>query len=357
MVCEGARRMPRIVAAATEFPPHYYEQDVLVKALREVWSQRHFNLDRLEQFHRSVLVGGRHLAVPLERYPHLNSFGASNDAWIEAALELSTRLLSRLLEQAGLSPRQIHLLTFTTVTGLAVPSLDARLMNRLPFSPTLKRNPIFGLGCLGGAAGVARVHDYLLGHPTEAALLLAVELCSLTLQKEDLSVANIVSSGLFGDGAAAVLMVGDDHLLASGPRVLDTRSVFFPDSEDVMGWSISENGFEVVLSPDVPLYARDHLPPALRGFLQEHRLEPGDIQHWIAHPGGPKVMQGLCQGLGLPDEALATSQAVLSEVGNLSSASVLYVLERTLGRARPGDRGLLLAMGPAFCAEAVLLQW
>lgn len=348
--------MPRIAAAAIEFPPHYYEQEVLLEALREVWSRRHFNLDRLEQFHRSVLVGGRHLAVPLERYPELATFGASNDAWIQAALELATRVVGKLLDRAGLQAGDISLLTFTTVTGLAVPSLDARLMNRLPFKPSLKRNPIFGLGCLGGAAGVARVHDYLLGHPREAAILLAVELCSLTLQKEDLSVANIVSSGLFGDGAAAVLMVGDEHPLR-GPRTLDSRSVFFPNSEDVMGWSISESGFGVVLSPDVPLYARDHLPPAIRGFLHEHGLSTGDIQHWIAHPGGPRVMQGLAEGLELPAEALQTSQAVLSEVGNLSSASVLYVLERTLARGREGERGLMLAMGPAFCAEAVLLQW
>ncbi len=347
--------MPRIVAAATEFPPHYYEQEVLLKALREVWSKRHFNLDRLEQFHRSVLVGGRHLAVPLERYPALTTFGQTNDAWIEAALDLSTRLLTRLL--AEVTPEAIHQLTFTTVTGLCVPSLDARLMNRLPFRRSLKRNPIFGLGCLGGAAGVARVADYLQGHPSEAAVLLAVELCSLTLQQDDLSVANIVSSGLFGDGAAAVLMVGDEHPLASGPRVVDSRSVFFPDSEDVMGWTISQDGFGVVLSPDVPLYARDHLPPAIREFLQEHSLTPGKIDHWIAHPGGPKVMQGLTEGLGLPAEALQTSAAVLSEVGNLSSASVLYVLERTLPRGKPGQTGVLLAMGPAFCAEAVLLRW
>lgn len=350
------RNMPRIVAAATEFPPHYYDQETLLAALREVWSQRHFNLDRLEQFHRSVLVGGRHLAVPLERYPGLTTFGQSNDAWIEAALELSTRLLNKLLARTGLAPQEVAQLTFTTVTGLAVPSLDARLMNRVPFRSDLKRNPIFGLGCLGGAAGVARVHDYLLGHPRQAAILLAVELCSLTLQKEDLSVANIVSSGLFGDGAAAVLMVGDEHPLP-GPAVGDTRSVFFPNSEDVMGWSVSEKGFGVVLSPDVPLYARDHLPPAIRSFLHQHGLTPADIRHWIAHPGGPKVMQGLLEGLDLPQGALDTSQAVLSEVGNLSSASVLYVLERILARAEPGDRGLMLAMGPAFCAEAVLLQW
>ncbi|MEW6283732.1 MAG: 3-oxoacyl-[acyl-carrier-protein] synthase III C-terminal domain-containing protein, partial [Candidatus Eremiobacterota bacterium] len=233
------------------------------------------------------------------------------------------------------------------------------LMNRIPFRTDLKRLPIFGLGCLGGAAGVARVADYLQGHPDQAAVLLAVELCSLTLQRDDLSIPNIVSSGLFGDGAAAVLMVGGRHPLARAPRIQDTRSVFFPDSEEVMGWDICDSGFRVVLSPDVPRYAGQDMPRALTAFLAERGLAPGDIRHWVAHPGGPRVLLAMEEGLGLPPQALERSGRVMAEVGNLSSASVLAVLERTLAETRPepGDRGLMLAMGPAFCAEVVLLRW
>lgn len=347
--------MPRLAAAATAFPPHYYEQDRLFAALREQWQDQVFHWERLEQFHRRMQVGGRHLALPLEEYPRLQGFGAHNDAWIQAALDLGERVLNDLFDQAGLSPREVSHLVFTTVTGIAVPSLDARLMNRLPFPTSLKRVPIFGLGCLGGAAGVARVADYLKGHPTEAAVLLAVELCSLTLQKEDFSPANLLSSGLFGDGAGAVLLLGDEHPQARGPRVVESRSVFFPQTERTMGWDLKDGGFQVVLGPEVPEFARRELPPAVQGFLAEHGLTVPDLAFWVAHPGGPRVMDAMEEGLGLPPEALRLSRESLERVGNVSSASVLFVLEQALQQA-PTGWGLMIAMGPAFCAELVLLE-
>lgn len=347
--------MPRIAAAATAFPPHYYEQDRLFAALREHWQDQVFHMDRLEQFHRRMQVGGRHLALPIEDYPKLRGFGAHNEAWIGAAVDLGDRVLQDLLRKAGLGADEVSAIVSTTVTGIAVPSLDARLMNRLPFRRDLKRMPLFGLGCLGGAAGVARTADYLKGHPAEAAVLLAVELCSLTLQKEDFSPANLLSSGLFGDGAAAVLLLGDEHPKAAGPRVVDSRSVFFPQTERTMGWDLTDGGFQVVLGPEVPDFARRELPPAVHGFLREHGLEPRDIAAWIAHPGGPRVMDAMEEGLGLPPEALRLSRRSLERVGNVSSASVLFVLEEALGEAR-GGWGVLLAMGPAFCAELVLLD-
>ena len=232
-------------------------------------------------------------------------------------------------------------------------------MNRLPFPRTLKRTPIFGLGCLAGAAGVARTADYLRGAPKEAALLLSVELCSLTLQSQDLSVPNLVSSGLFGDGAAAVLMVGAEHpSVANRPRVLATRSVFFDNSEHVMGWDIGEWGFKVVLSPEVPDYARERLTPALLEFVADCGLTLDQIRAWVAHPGGPKVIQALQESLALPEDAFQLTRESLANVGNLSSASVLFVLREALARdVAPGTYGILLAMGPAFCAEVVLLQW
>lgn len=352
--------MASIVRTGTGFPPHYYEQDELIRGLAELWADKVYNFGRLEQFHRNVLVGGRHLALPMETYRTLTGFGARNAAWTEVATDLGSRVVGDLCEEAGIAPRELSLLVFTTVTGLAVPSIEARLMNRLPLSPALKRLPIFGLGCLAGAAGVARVADYLKGHPDECALLLAIELCSLTLQADDLSVANIVASGLFGDGAAAVLMAGERHPAAGqGPRLIDTRSVFFPDSERVMGWDVQDSGFKVVLSPEVPDFAREHLSGPAAEFLALHGLSAREVTHWIAHPGGPRVMDALEQSLGLPDGALDVSRDSLARVGNVSSASVLFVLDELLksGRAAPGDYGVMLAMGPAFCAELVLLQW
>ena len=357
--------MPSFIAAtATALPSHYYSQDELIAAFREMWAGRHYNLDRLEQFHRNVLVGGRHLALALPEYSNLSGFAEANAAWTRVALELGETTLRDLLASSGIAPADIH---------------------ELIFAPSLKRVPLFGLGCLAGAAGIARLHDYLEGHPTEAGILLSVELCSLTLQRDDLSIPNIISSGLFGDGAAAVLMTGSEHPLylrasASGarrasagdsdqqiggipvsrlPTVIDSRSIFFPDSEAVMGWDIVDTGFKIVLSSDVAPFARDRLRPGLETFLAEHQLGLADIQTWVAHPGGPKVIEGMAEGLGLASDALALSLESLARVGNLSSASVLFVLGETLKTKAPapGSYGILLAMGPAFCAEVVLLRW
>ncbi len=353
--------MPTIRAVTHAFPDHYYAQEVLLGALREHWTKAHSNLDRLERIHHSVGVKGRHLALPIGEYEGLQGFEAKNRAWIRSALDLGETVLCRLFETLEMEPVDVSQIIFTTVTGIAVPSVDARLMNRIPFSPNLKRVPMFGLGCVAGAAGIARLADYLQGHPDEAAILLSIELCSLTIQPDDYSIANIISSGLFGDGAAAVLMVGNDHPQAAAglPRIIDSRSIFFPNTEQVMGWDVGESGLKIVLSADVAELAEVHLRPGLDAFLGEHGLSIGDIEHWIVHPGGPKVIQALETGLGLSEHALDLSRESLAEVGNISSTSVLLILEETLSRFRPepGAYGLLMAMGPAFCAELVLLQW
>jgi alkylresorcinol/alkylpyrone synthase len=220
---------------------------------------------------------------------------------------------------------------------------------------------MFGLGCAGGAAGVARVADFLAGHSDQAAILLSIELCSLTIQHDDLSLANLVSSGLFGDGAAGVLMVGRDHPLAQPgqPQVVATQAVFFPQTEEVMGWEVRNTGFKMLLSADVPTLAETHLAPAVLAFLGRHQLSPSAIAHWIVHPGGPKVLDAIEAGLGLEPQALQPSRESLAAVGNVSSASVLLILRDTLTRFQPepGAYGLMMAMGPAFGAELVLLRW
>ena len=218
--------------------------------------------------------------------------------------------------------------------------------------------PIFGLGCVAGAAGIARAADYVRAYPDEVAVLLSVELCSLTLQPADLSIPNLVATGLFGDGAAAVVVAGERRG-AAGPRIVASRSVFYPDSERVMGWDISEDGFRIVLSADVPQVVRDHLRGDVDAFLAEHGLGRSDVASWVCHPGGPKVLEAMEEALELPPEALAVTWKSLREVGNLSSTSVLLVLADTMEGCRPppGSWGLLLAMGPGFCSELVLLRW
>ena len=354
--------MPVIVSTQTGFPGHCYPQKALLRAAQEEWgAMRPSIVKPLEQFYTNVRVNSRYLAWPLERYKKPATFEERNNAYIETALGLGERTICTLLDHAGMSPGEIDQLTVVSTTGIAVPALDARLMNRIPFSRGMKRLPLFGLGCLGGAAGIARTADYLRGHPDEAVILFAVELCSLTIQRDDLSIANLVASGLFGDGAAAVLMVGDDHPRAERglPRAIDSQSYFFPETEHIMGWEVTNGGFKVMLSADIAGLAQSEVRPGMDLFLARHDLTIADIDHWLVHPGGPRVIEALGSGLGLPDEALSLSWESLAEAGNISSASVLQVLDTFMKRAQPepGDDGVLMAMGPAFSAELVLLQW
>lgn len=348
----------KVASVGRAFPEHYYDQETLIAAFKKQWAGRHYNLRRLEDLHRHVLVGGRHLALPLEAYERLHTFTDSNRIYIETARDLGARALLDGLEIAGLDRRDIDHLFFVTTTGVATPSIDALLVNRLNLRTNVKRTPIFGLGCLAGAAGVARAADYLRAFPDQVAVLVSVELCSLTLQREDLSIPNIVASGLFGDGAAAAVLVGENRQ-AIGPRVLASRSFFYPDTEEVMGWNITNEGFGVVLSADVPKVVQEHIGTDVDRFLVENGLEKEQISSFVCHPGGPKVLQAFQDVLGLPEEALALTWDSLRKVGNLSSASVLMVLRDAMDSARPseGSFGLMLAMGPGFCSEIVLLQW
>jgi len=349
---------PAIASVGRALPPHHVTQAELTEALRSAWAAAHFNPARLDELHRAVGVEGRHLALPIAAYPALDTFAKANAAWIEAAVDLGEKALVTALAQAGLAPADLDHLFFVTVTGIATPSVDALLSNRLRLRSDLKRTPIFGLGCVAGAAGLARASDYLRAFPDHTTAVLSVELCSLTLQRGDLSLSNIIASGLFGDGAAAVVLKGAARG-GTGPRVLATRSVLYPHTERVMGWDLVDGGFKVLLSPEVPALAKAHIGHDVDGFLESHGLKRSDIKHWIAHTGGPKVLEAFQQALDLPSSALLRSWESLRAVGNLSSASVLFVLGDLLEAqvARPGERGVLLAMGPGFCAELVLLEW
>jgi alkylresorcinol/alkylpyrone synthase len=350
-------RSPSIAAVACALPPHYVDQETLIAAFRALWGARP-GAHHLEALHRAVGVEGRHLALPMAEYYAIDSFAKANGAWQRVALDLAEAATRQALERAGLAPAHIDHVFFVTVTGFATPSTDARLVNRMGLRSDVKRTPIFGLGCVAGASALARASDYLRAFPTETALVLSVELCSLTLQREDLSVANLIASGLFGDGAAATILRGSD-CAAPGPRVLGTRAVFYRDTEDLMGWDLCDSGFKVVLSARVPEVIRAHIGGDVDEFLAAHGLDRRSIRHIVAHTGGPKVLQAIEAALALPAGALERSWQSLKTVGNLSSASVLFVLEDLLraGVARPGDHGLVAAMGPGFCAELALLGW
>src|SRR5690554_6657733 len=253
-------------------------------------------------------------------------------------MDLGERAVRTALADASLTPRDVDYILFTTVTGIAAPSIDGLLVSRLGFRSDVKRMPSFGLGCVAGASGVARMHDYLAGHPNDVGVVLSVELCSLTLQRGDETVANFVASGLFGDGAAAVVMVGDARG-EPGPAVLATRSSYYPETRDVIGWNMRASGFEIILGAGVADVIERYFPVDVAGFLADNSLAIGDIDHWIAHPGGPRVLEAFADSLELPRSSFDPSWDSLARVGNLSSSSVLHVLADT--HPAPGECGLL----------------
>lgn len=354
--------LTRIAGVHGVLPPHRYAQrDITAEFVKMSGIDDTHRRALLERVHANAGVRTRHLTLPLERYAELDGFGAANDVFIDAATEYGATAITNALADSGLRADDVDLILTTSVTGVAVPSLDARLVGRVGLRPDVKRLPLFGLGCVAGASGLARIDDYLRAWPGQVAVLLSTELCSLTLQRDDPSVANMVASGLFGDGVAAVVACGaevDARPSWTGPRVVATRSHLYPGTERVMGWDIGASGFQIVLGADVPDVVRAHLGDDVHGFLAEHGLRTSDIHTWVCHPGGPKVLDAVRETLDLPAGALDPTWRSLAEVGNLSSASVLHVLRDTMvTRPPPGAPGLLFAMGPGFCAELVLLRW
>lgn len=313
------------------------------------------------RFARTSGVEHRNLALPLERYSAMSGFSESNDAYLEVAADLGEQAVRSALRAAQVDPHQVDVIVTASSTGVAVPTIDARISARLGLRPDVKRIPLFGLGCVAGAAGTARVHDYLRGFPDQVAVLLSVELCSLTLQRDDTSIPALIGLCLFGDGAASVVATGahrDSAAGPQGPRVLATRSRLFPDTVDVMGWNIRSSGFQLVMSRDVPNMAADYLGDEVNAFLAEHALTVADIASWVCHPGGPKVLEAIQTALNLPAEALRHSWDSMRDNGNMSSVSVLDVLGRTIAERPPeGSLGLMVAMGPGFSFELLLLGW
>jgi alkylresorcinol/alkylpyrone synthase len=352
-----------IASVGTAFPPHRFTQSEIAESLVERWADKLPEPRLLTRLHANCGVDTRYFVLPLLDYPELKGFQQTNDQWIRSAVELGELAVNRALEPLGLTAADISAIFFASVTGIASPTIDARLINKLPFPTHIKRTPIFGLGCVAGAAGIARAADYLRAFPKEFALLLSVELCSLTWQDDDQSIANLISTGLFGDGCAAVLLAGADAVIPqpqrNAPKILATQSTFYRHTEHIMGWDIGDNGFRIVLSPDVPKVVLENLRGDVDRFLAGQNLALADIGSWIFHSGGPKVLEAAQTALNLPENALALSWKSLREVGNLSAASVLCVLEDTLNNhpGAPGSYSILAAMGPAFCLELVLLRW
>jgi alkylresorcinol/alkylpyrone synthase len=296
----------RIAGVASAFPQHYYSQEMLLAALQEYWGDQIENPHVLRRLHRHVGVDGRFLSLPKEEYLKMKTWGEANHHWIRTAKELGEKAVSGALADAGLNGQSLGAFFFVSVTGISSPSIDALLINRLGLCRNIRRIPIFGLGCVAGAAAISRAADYVRAYPDQAAVVLSVELCSLTLQRQDISMANLISSGLFGDGAAAVIVAGADCGL-SGPKILATRSVFYPNTEEMMGWDVSERGFRIVLSREIPNLVRKNLAHDLDDFLAGRGLTRANIGSWVLHTGGPKILEATAEALGLKNGELDVS--------------------------------------------------
>ncbi|VBB07437.1 Hypothetical protein LUCI_2686 [Lucifera butyrica] len=344
----------KIAGLGTAVPPYKAEQAQLKKMTSLMFKEDVANLDRLLSIFDNACIEARYLAQPLEWYAQAHSFAEANARYLEVAPILAEQAATAAIQAAGTDPAEIDAILFVSSTGIATPTIDGKLIQKLGLSRHTRRLPIWGLGCAGGIAGLARAAELARKTPQGKTLLVAVELCSLTFQRNDCSKSNIVGSGLFGDGAAAAILAAD----GTGPEVLGSYSTLFDASEDVMGWDIVDSGFKVRFSRDIPAIVRKNLPSLVRKAGEFWKMDPATIRYYVAHPGGVKVLEAYADSLGLAKEQLAAAYHILAAYGNMSSVSVLFVLQEFLHRqAATGDYGVMLALGPGFCAEQVLFRW
>jgi len=341
----------RISAVATAVPEFVLHQSEVVARAAGIFAPDVPDFDRFAPVYANAGVATRYSCVPLEWYGQPHSFTERNDLYIEHAMGLLERVAGALLDQSKLTVADIDALVVVSTTGMATPSLDALLIERMGFRRDTERLPVFGLGCAGGVSGLARAAQMALSRPGARVMLLVVELCGLTFQANDTSKSNIISTALFGDGAAGALV----QCGGEGPAIADWAEHTWPHSLDVMGWSFGENGLGIQLSHDVPGFVRDRLPEPAAAFLERNDMTVSDVDRHICHPGGAKVLDALEDVFGLAPGALAASRAVMRDYGNMSAATALFVLKDTLAQA-PTGRLLMSAMGPGFTAAFVLLD-
>ena len=349
--------MATLRSSATAHPPYQYDQAEVIAAL-PLWLNADRRLLALAQrVFENAAVQTRYGCRPLLDLEQPLPMTETSRLYHESACTLGERVVRQSLTRANIRPEEVDLIITTSCTGFMIPSLDAYLVNTLGLSKHVKRLPVTELGCAAGGVALARAFDYLCAFPHHTVLVVAVELPSLTFQFHDLSPANVVSCALFGDGAAAIVLSGEPQ--PGRPRILATESTLFPQTTEVMGFDLRNTGFHIVLSTEIPELVRAEVPQLVSRFLGVRGVSVCDISHFLLHPGGRRVLEGLVECLEITSEQATVSKSILRDYGNLSSASVLFILDRflTTEQPRPGDLGLLLAFGPGFSAEALLLQW
>jgi alkylresorcinol/alkylpyrone synthase len=335
-------------------PPHAIHQSDIKEFAASLFRDKLDHLERLLPVFDNACIARRHLAQPLPWYAAGHSFAEANALYEEIGLELAVAASAQALDRAAVAPEAVGLVVLVSSTGITTPTLDARLIQRLGISANAARLPVWGLGCAGGVAGLARAAELANAVSGRVVLLVAVELCSLTFQRNDFSKSNLVGAGIFADGAAAAVLAADGE----GPEILGAHSALFADTEDIMGWDVVESGLKVRFSRDIPTFVRANLPALSAAACRAWGITRGDLAHYVVHPGGAKVLDAYVESLGLSAAALASAYDVLAGYGNMSSASVLFVLERFLQTTPAGGRyGVMLTLGPGFSVEQVLFRW
>jgi alkylresorcinol/alkylpyrone synthase len=348
--------VPRLVSVATAPPPHVVGQSFAAEFARARFDRKIPHLDRLMSVFGNTGIKTRHVCRPPEWYAADHGLEEKNAAYLESATELCAKAGRELLDRQGLSPQDIDRVYYINTTGLATPSIDARLINILGLNRQARRTPVWGLGCAGGVAGLSHAAHDLLGHPGERAIVFAAETCSLTFMPDDYSKSNLVATALFADGAAAALISGDDTGDAGYP-ILGTRSMLFPDSLDIMGWNVVSRGLQVVFDQRIPDVIREHAANELAALLDAHGLTRADVTEFLYHPGGPKVLQAYADSYGVDPGRFSWSREIFEDFGNMSSVTVLFVLANYMAAHPPGRGGhaVVSALGPGFSSEALLL--
>jgi len=350
--------MPNITIASTStaVPPHVLSRDLVKQYVGRVFQLSGRRLDAILEVVENSQIDRRYAIFPADYLIEPRPLAQTSREYRENAISLSRTVAQQALERAGLAPRDVDMIVTVSCTGVMIPSVDAYLVHEMGFRPDVRRLPITELGCAAGAAGLTRAWEYVRAYPDATVLLIAVELPSLTFQRKDFSQANLISALLFGDGAAAAVISGR---AAKGPAIVDSESYLFPDSIDAMGFDLRDTGFHIVLAKEVPQLIRDRIGGLVDTFLAKHALQRKDINAWVLHPGGQKLLSYMQEELGVCACQVEPSWNVLRDYGNLSSASVLFVLHEwlTSGKVNTGERGLLAAFGPGFSAEMLLLQW
>lgn len=362
--------MAYLLSVGKAMPVNEIEQDKTVEFANSLFQKSFKDINRLLTVFQNGEIQKRQFVEQLDWYKEKHTFSEKNQLYIRNAVQLGVQSIVQCLTNSNLLKTsidfdEIDAIFFISSTGISTPSLEAKIMNKLPFKETTKRIPIWGLGCAGGAAGLSRAYEYCKAYPTSLVLVITVELCSLTFQLDDQSKSNLIGTSLFADGVACVCVAGDsvDWLAKSKlealPRIVATRSTIMKDSEDVMGWDFKDSGFYVNFSRDIPLLIKDWLRPHMMQFLNEYDLSLKKINHFVAHPGGKKVLEAYKEGLGFTNDHLHISKEVLINHGNMSATTVMYVLQEYLERrlGKTNEYGLIGALGPGFSSEILLVQW